>query len=183
MTDRPQTEDSILASSGDERFHAQLDLGGLGIYPKAYFEAAEILVGAVASGSNPDVIGYPLMYLYRHYLELMMKRIIELGRALDSNCNPQDYPDRHSLDVLWEEARPLIKKYACRPGQSTDDFDALTPIVEEFARHRSHRRGFSLSRDAVQQKDRQKRGYTADAAKPERPLSKPRSRGEGYEPR
>jgi hypothetical protein len=134
VSDWPQTGDSIRTSSGNERFHAQLDLGNWGIYPKAYIDAANLLVGTIVSGSNPDLIGYPLMYLYRHYLELMIKRLIELGRALDSNRDPCGYPGRHELNVLWRDARPLIEKYAYRLGESRADLDSVGAVVEEFAR-------------------------------------------------
>lgn len=133
MNDWPQKGDSIRSSSGDERFHAQLDLGNWGFYPKAYLDAAKLVAEAIASGANPDVIGYPLMYLYRHYLELMLKELINLGRALNSSSDRSSYPDRHELDVLWKDARPLIEKYGYREGENKDDLEAVGLQVGEFA--------------------------------------------------
>ena len=132
MSDSPRKGDSILTSSGNERFHAQLDLGNWGIYGKAYLDAAELLIKAIASGSNPDVIGYPLMYLYRHYLELTIKVLIAKGRALDSNPDTSAYPDHHDLSALWNEARPLIERYAYKPRQSKEDIEAIGKRIDEF---------------------------------------------------
>lgn len=132
--DWPQVGDSIFGAGKAERFHAQLDLGSWGIYPKAYFDAAELLVGAVASGSNPDVIGYPMMYLYRHYLELMIKKLIAMGRALESSADPSTHPDHHDLSALWHEARPLIEKHTYQVGQDRQDIEAVSQIIGEFAR-------------------------------------------------
>lgn len=129
----PQPGDSVLASSGNEKLHAQCHVGNWGIYPQAYLDAAELLVKAVASGSNPDLVVYPLMYLYRHYVELSVKTLIALGRALDSNPDLSSHPDHHKLAELWKEARPLIEKYCYRADEGRTDLEAVSAVIGQFA--------------------------------------------------
>ena len=74
------------------------------------------------------------MYLWRHYLELMLKQLVALGRRLDSNPDPRDYPDTHSLSDLWGEAHSLIGKHCYRAGENQQDLEAVAAIVSEFAR-------------------------------------------------
>lgn len=129
--DWPRAGDSIFSIGNAERFHAKLDLGRWGIYPLAYLHAAEWLIGSIDSGSNPDLIVYPALYLYRHYLELMLKRLISLGRCLDSDGSKG--PEGHKLEGLWDVARELITKYAFRSNESRNDLTAVGVVIAEFA--------------------------------------------------
>jgi hypothetical protein len=46
-------------------------------YTIGYKEAADILVGHVEStGRRADKLGYPILFLYRHHLELVVKSLI-----------------------------------------------------------------------------------------------------------
>jgi|SRR5215469_18535000 len=130
MSDWPQKGDSIRAVGKDERFHSKLDLGRWGFYPVAYLHAAEWLIGGIDSGASVDLIVYPALYLYRHYLELMLKHLISMGHALDSDRRAS--PEGHKLRDLWDEARPLIAKHAFRPGETQDEIEIVGGVIAEF---------------------------------------------------
>lgn len=132
MSDGPQTGDSILAEGKDERFHAKLDLGRWDVYRTAYLYGAERVVGSIDTGANADLIAYPALYLYRHYLELMLKRLIALGCALESKRCAKT--NSHRLDEPWSEARQLIARHAFRAGESQRELEIAGGVIAEFSR-------------------------------------------------
>ncbi|MHB0885510.1 MAG: hypothetical protein ACYC41_06450 [Bacillota bacterium] len=84
------------------------------IYAEGYARGAEILVRHVVDGNrDQDVLVYPIVFLYRHHLELALKDLIRrasdlLGRKLP----PRDRNNplyRHDLDRLWKLAKTLLK--------------------------------------------------------------------------
>ena len=72
-------------------FHDPLEL-----YATAYKEAAEKLVkDVITSRRQRDTLVYPIVFLYRHYIELRLKEIIRAGRKfLDE---PGDFPKHHRV--------------------------------------------------------------------------------------
>ena len=53
----------------------------------SYFNACLPLIAALAAGHlNEDVEGTAAIFLFRHYLELMLKRIIWAGRQLNDHA-------------------------------------------------------------------------------------------------
>lgn len=78
-------------------------------YIQGYKKAADILVNHVLStGTDQDTLVYPIVFLYRHYLELLLKNIIENGaKLLDTEEEPKK---NHHLDDLWNIAKSIINK-------------------------------------------------------------------------
>ncbi len=72
-------------------------------YADGYKEAADAIVEhAIANHGRIDWYVYPVMFLYRHYLELRVKEILgKCGRTVRRT---------HSLEVLWRELLPEISK-------------------------------------------------------------------------
>ena len=81
-------------------------------YVEGYRRAAEILAQYVDStGSDQDFLVYPIIFLYRHHLELAMKRIIKRSpHLLDRHLTTHEAGQLkgHSLDGLWQALKPLI---------------------------------------------------------------------------
>src|SRR5258708_6014836 len=75
----------------------------------SYFWACRPLVAALAAGTlKEDVEGTAAIFLFRHYLELMLKRIVLAGRLLISE-NENAIKDEvkkvaniHDLGKIWE---------------------------------------------------------------------------------
>ena len=84
----------------------------------SFFYASEILVHQIAADRDGrDREGLAAIFLFRHYLELMLKSIILNGRWLErANKNAAKKPEPvkriHQLSKLWEgvlqDARPKI---------------------------------------------------------------------------
>jgi hypothetical protein len=84
-----------------------------------YCEAALLLVKGVADGSlKEDIEGLAAVFLFRHYLELILKQIVLRGRLVVSE-NERAVPEEvkevaniHELAVLWKwvlrDSKPKI---------------------------------------------------------------------------
>jgi hypothetical protein len=78
-------------------------------YILGYKKAADILLEHVrVTDSDLDTLVYPIVFLYRHYLELLVKNIIENGaKYLGIEEKPKT---DHQLYTLWNKAKTIINK-------------------------------------------------------------------------
>ena len=52
---------------------------------------------------------YPIVFLYRQYLELRLKEIINEERKLLKKSE-YGYPEHHKLDKLWPTAKGIVRQ-------------------------------------------------------------------------
>jgi hypothetical protein len=80
---------------------------GLSIYSQAYKDAADRLVEHTQSDrTSLNFMVFPILFLYRHYIELALKEIIlSASEYLEKE---QKNTNIHTLSKLWEEAKKLI---------------------------------------------------------------------------
>lgn len=87
------------------------DLGSIedvGQYAFAYQRAAKsLLEHALPQGFKGRLV-FPVLFLYRHCVELHLKHVILLGRILERQS--EEFPITHDLDRLWIEAKPIIER-------------------------------------------------------------------------
>jgi len=115
----------------------------------SYFRACLPLAEALAAGKlNEDVEGTAVIFLFRHYLELMLKGIILAGRRLISQNEvaTRDIPKVahiHDLAQLWEwvltDAKPKLDNW------DTYDIASLEKCISEF--DRADKKGFAFRYD------------------------------------
>ncbi|NOT91644.1 hypothetical protein [Ferruginibacter sp.] len=79
------------------------------VYNLGYFDAAELLVMSyIKEERAKDLLVYPIIYLYRHSIELKLKEFIwSLNYCLNQNTN---FPTNHDLKNLWVEFIKLYSK-------------------------------------------------------------------------
>lgn len=78
------------------------------LYVEGYKRAANELVKRIdQTGLNQDTFVYPIVFLYRHYLELTIKGIIDKGSILLENGS--GHPKHHNLETLWPMAKGIIR--------------------------------------------------------------------------
>lgn len=101
------------------------DMDALEWYADGFRKAARSLVNSLIQNGNTadfplDVIVYPIVFLYRHHFELMLKLIIRAasGRAK----SPTDFPKGHKLVALWQECRPRVEKMFPTANWGQNDF-------------------------------------------------------------
>ena len=128
----PRLEDSLFAPGDD--WESDCVLGRqwdwfIG-YGESYKQAADLVVAAVENRSaSPDSVAFATFYLYRHYLEITLKGLINIGRQLHDRTS--GYPQTHKLPVLWRELRPLLEE--ANPNGDPKDTDAVEKCIDEFA--------------------------------------------------
>lgn len=111
-------------------------------YIESYRDAGRALVDIAIAGDHermamPHLAGIPVLFLYRHYLELVMKELLlEGARHLGEPLTPGDLARRygHNLLRLWRACQDTVD--AIWPGandRSREGLTALTRQIEEFA--------------------------------------------------
>ncbi|MCB9623149.1 MAG: hypothetical protein R3B99_20200 [Polyangiales bacterium] len=94
----------------------------------AYEGCATELIRSVESGQlMPDFAFFPLVHLWRHYLELALKSIIATGKVLEGE--EAKFPHGHNLMKLWEGARRVLEKHEV----SIKELDNVAPLLEQLS--------------------------------------------------
>lgn len=102
---------------------------GLDLFAEGYKKAADVLVTYVKeSEQDLDYLVYPIVFLYRHYLELIFKEIIQEGNQLLVGNN--SIPHGHKLNDFWGQVKHIIN--VIWPNKAVDEFRHIDHIVNEF---------------------------------------------------
>src|SRR4030042_2814002 len=87
----PSAEDKLFTTAEDWWNNACLNFihNGWSIYAIGYKDAADILVSHIEEKRRyQDTLVYPIVFLYRQYLELALKDIIRKGQRLQEISDP-----------------------------------------------------------------------------------------------
>jgi hypothetical protein len=116
------------------------------IYPqhaKAFKDAADMILDSYGSTNTQhnDPLLFPVLYLYRHYLELQLKDILYLGikcghytaaqiATMTENRKGQQKGIliRHDLIKLWTAAKRLLQKHYPKDNQIA----LVEPTIQDF---------------------------------------------------
>ncbi len=135
-------EGDLLFTSGHQDWQNNACLTwteGNSIHLEGYKLAADQLVTTIeAGGHDQDFLVYPIVFLYRHHLELLLKELRATGWRLydwDLNAN-----GGHKLPGLWKDCRKVIEEtWPNAPGSDADvvgrliaEFDAMDPNSTAF---------------------------------------------------
>jgi hypothetical protein len=108
------------------------------LYANGYRKAGDMLVERiiednVSTRASLDAIIYPIVFLYRQYLELRLKdSIIQTQLLLDVDVK---LPKHHSVVALWEKLKTLLAQadpQATVAGKST--LGAIEECVNQFSK-------------------------------------------------
>lgn len=106
------------------RVNAQLEVHGDWYpYVTGYKDAADKVVEAAINDFSDNLV-YPIMFLYRHYLEIMIKQLLWEFRSLHfylrkyhgnldysaGVLKENDHIMRHNLMSIWKELRDLMEE-------------------------------------------------------------------------
>lgn len=78
------------------------------IYADGFKRAAELLIANVQSTYEINTVIFPILALYRQYVELTLKEIIGYGQYLDEHNVQQG---GHDLKNLWAAANSYIQRH------------------------------------------------------------------------
>ena len=117
-----------------------------GAYAAGFQRAADMIVDAAQKdGQNPDDLFFPVAYLYRHHLELMLKELVRLGVRLEALNLCDDILGEHNLHRLWNRAKDLIKQVWSDSPDS--ELKAVEHVILEFHEHDPSGEAFRYARD------------------------------------
>src|SRR5436190_12574440 len=97
-------------------------------YATGYREAAEHLYRCWCS-SRHDFLIFPLVFLFRHSIELRLKELSQ--SAADLLDLPPDWHRNHRIDHLWHRLKPLLRRI--EPEGSEPDLDNAQRLMLELA--------------------------------------------------
>ena len=127
----PEKGDQLFTSAEDWWHNACLNYmpNDWEAYILGYKRAGDILVENVKeTRSDQDVLVYPIVFLYRQYIELRLKQLIQSGKEL-LDKEPK-FPKKHELDILWNEFRPILSKVESSTRKI--DLDAMGELMSQF---------------------------------------------------
>lgn len=127
----PIATDKLFQESADWRHNAFLNLGGKSweSYASGYKQAADFLAQRFLENyQGMDTLIYPIVFLYRHYIELRLKQLIIAGQKLLEQ--PINYKDIHDLVILWRPCREILQKIW--PEEPVATWDNVEKLIKEF---------------------------------------------------
>jgi len=104
-------------------------------YALAYKKAADKLVQSLENspiGFN-DSLALPIVFLYRHYLELLLKDLIREGNRILGNPPDPDLPKTHDINKLWQKLKPILIQGYKPHIPNVLEMEAVEGCVAEFA--------------------------------------------------
>lgn len=115
-------------------------------YADGYLAAVKKLIEVAKRNEfMVDTFGYPIFYLFYHYLELRLKRIIRCGEQLVSPIyQKQDLSTSHNIVSLWEKSKKILIEIEENWEECTDlsedtkkDYETIDHFIKEIARDRT----------------------------------------------
>ncbi len=122
----------LFTSADDWHYNACLNWSHdpLELYTIGYKDGADRLVNAVLESKNmQDALIYPICFLYRQYIELRLKEIINSGRMLLGEG--RGFPQHHKISSLYETAKEIIKEVYS--GEELPDLSLVDHVVSEYS--------------------------------------------------
>lgn len=99
------------------------------LYIIGYKEAGDLLVESVASRRGmADSLIFPIVFLYRHYIELRLKSLLHDGcRLLDREYKQKS---EHQLLKLWPKVRDILVELW--PDGDQSQLEAIDRLIMQF---------------------------------------------------
>lgn len=145
----PKKGDRAFSPSVSSDDRGQLDafvMPSDGAYLVGFQRAADMVVASSQSSDlNPDDLVFPVAYLYRHHLELMLKELVRLGIRLGALDRCEEALDGHNLHKLWNKAKQLILQVW--PDSPDTDVQAVEQVILEFHKLDPSGQAFRYARD------------------------------------
>lgn len=129
--DLPDEKDNLFTTADDWQNNACLTFGADRWWPYVvgYKEAADLLVSTIdRTQRHQDTMVFPIVFLYRHYLELGLKNLIRQGRRLLDVDRP--VPQGHRIDELWRICSALLQEIS--PDDAIEAQQHIGRLIDEF---------------------------------------------------
>ena len=137
---RPRKGDKLFRGDlRDWKNNACLNNGDEYAYREGYRRGAQTLVRvAEETQCDQDFLVYPIIFLYRHHIELVLKRIIKqtpylVERPLSQLEN--DHLKMHRLDLLWRDFKPMAAAISKAAGWNElvqEDVEGIDDYIRQI---------------------------------------------------
>ncbi|CUX70554.1 MULTISPECIES: hypothetical protein [Agrobacterium] len=153
----PPHVDDILFGPNSEDWHLNACITHWGEVDYAYKAgfrraALQLTTQMCEQPIDQDSVVYPIVYLYRHHVELVLKDIFRLAADLCEvplSGSQKDHLGRHDLGKLWSLIRPLLDP-ACRIGGESclpvADLDGIDAYMRQVNDHDPRGESFRYAR-------------------------------------
>lgn len=122
-------DEQLLIDQGDSEEKAFLGFDmNRNRYILSFREAADTLVTSMMNQGSNDLLVLPILFSYRHWLELQLKDLAILGMQLRGET-PEEIIG-HDLRDLWSQARQAIEETF---SEGSLELDAVERIVHQLA--------------------------------------------------
>ena len=78
-------------------------------YREGYFICAKESANALRLRQGDNRSAMPILFLYRHYLEIALKDILDRSKVFDLSQSEEKF--RHDLKALWGATEPVMKAF------------------------------------------------------------------------
>lgn len=132
LPEPPSIEDDLFSTQEDWWNNARINWSPStwDLYASGFKEAADTLVDKVEKRElTQDTIVYPTLFLYRQYIELKLKIVIQALRKLQGVGS--EFPKGHNIANLWTDAEKLIIKNF--PENSKTALIETGRLIQEFS--------------------------------------------------
>lgn len=102
------------------------------LYEEGYKRAADLLVEGARSEITPDPLLYPIVFLYRQYLELKLKSLLN-SIPWEEDSEASKALGQHNLRALWEILKGSVIPKVW-PEVLTEFVEAVDNCIGEFER-------------------------------------------------
>jgi hypothetical protein len=109
-------------------------------YTLGYREGARRLVNHVLETyCDQDTIIFPIVYLYRHHIELLLKRLVVVASSVvDRQLNTAElkHSRKHRLDLLWNDIKqtlPASYKEAKLAAPAKEDMAGVDSYIRQLS--------------------------------------------------
>jgi len=129
----PDKDDTLFSSEGEWWANVSLTYfhDGWMTYADGYKNAADTIVASINESKRVyDPLVFPVVFLYRHYLELILKGLII--KACKLFGEKIDFKENHRIDDLWDSCCALIKRVS--PGDSEEELRNIGNLINEFVK-------------------------------------------------
>jgi hypothetical protein len=110
-------------------------------YTEGYRRGANrLLRHVIEEQTDQDFLLYPIIFLYRHHIELILKRLIVRAPYLidrELTETEKKHLGGHRLDLLWQDLKPMFTQICeaagwGRPNQ--DDIDGIEDYIRQMVK-------------------------------------------------
>jgi len=116
-----------------------------------YKDSADIIISYIEEGKiegHPDIYFFPIAYLYRHGIELFLKKLIQYGvelHILQKDKKLKKLMSEHELYQLWNRVRIVLEEVW--PEGDKNDLKNVERLIQEFHNLDPTGQNFRYSKD------------------------------------